>query len=968
MGLQNVRKVVAALSIAGMLVLGTSPAFAEEPSMKQQSAAPPPAAATSSQGTQAPADSAMQSDASAPVESPTAGADANDTAQPPAPPAEPPAETPPEPPAPPVPPTEPPADTPAPPDSGQEPAVPQGSDGGESGEGEDGAPAPGDELVEGEEGLEATGDDAPEDADEVGTEEDDGGAVVMRVPNPSNGGAVINVKISTLRGGGTAATAGIEYQLYTNSNDSFGSPVAGDWARCTTDADGDCSFEVPSNRLNTRYWVVPAVMNGSNSFMSDALVTGNNTPTGSERFAYTPYVFRTQTVQAGQTYNVPGSGVDMPTNTRIGDPGPSLTFTGATANRWSRYQSTTAASLYNNRYVPTCNVGLRVALIVDLSTSMVMPNQTGLNGVREASQAFATAFQDKGVTLGVYTFGSNANGALVSPTVVTGSNINGIRSTLAAMNVSGTQYTNWDRGFEQVAGQGYDLVVVLTDGNPTRYRNGADNNAWTDMRGIEEAIFSANLLKSQGTQILAFGVGAYLDAAKPQNLRAVTGGVAWGPGGNIANSDYAITSNWNTVSQQLGVLAATLNCEATVQVQKQVRATNGELSAASGWEFTPVKTGSGTMTPAGAQTTTGTGYLPTPWSIKFTGLNDTANLQITEANTSGDYEVESVTCTNGGVQMAPIAAGETFTLSGLTRGDSIVCVVINAEVERTATMSVDKIWVVQDNFGNTIFDTRLGTGTLPAGISAALQLTGGTPPGNLGGPDWGDTVEDLLEGDVVNISESTSIQGLPGCVEVSRTMTWANGDVNTPLPESGVDVTLAIGHNEYEITNVVECETTIVVLKTIEGGGSGTPADWNLTVTDSTDPQDVRSVTGADTASAANTLPVVADRPYALDEEIAASGTNLAYVFDRLEVCTAATDTTCDTWATVDPAQLVQVPLGQQQMYRFVNALAPSIQVPLTGGTSSDLYAGLGLSITVIAALLATSIWRNTRRQERKLS
>ncbi|NLA02147.1 hypothetical protein GTA07_19475 [Rhodococcus hoagii] len=72
--------------------------------------------------------------------------------------------------------------------------------------------------------------------------------------------------------------------------------------------------------------------------------------------------------------------------------------------------------------------------------------------------------------------------------------------------------TNWDHALYRVATSGvhYDATIVLTDGNPTRWGlqgppvtpSGDGSN--THFADVEEAIFSANLLKKNETRVVSF--------------------------------------------------------------------------------------------------------------------------------------------------------------------------------------------------------------------------------------------------------------------------------------------------------------------------------------------------------------------------------------------------------------------------------------------------------------------------------
>lgn len=719
--------------------------------------------------------------------------------------------------------------------------------------------------------AEVESDDIDASADESAALEGNDMMMPMAIGSVPPGGAVINVNLRALRTGAnqTAPTQGIQLRLHTRATggsgndayETYGTAVNQEWATCTADTDGDCSFYIPSSGVGSsvRYWVVPVANTGTGSFLSDYLVTGNNTNSGSSRFAVTPYAFRTPVISASSTpYQLPGSGTgNMTSNSRVGNPNLPLNLTTATSNRWAHYPDHMIATLNNPRYQTECTPGLKVALVVDLSTSMTYNNNEGLKGARAAASAFATEFADKGVSLGIYSFGSNANNTVRNPALVTGGNLNSVLTTINNMSVSGTQYTNWDRGINQIQGQNFDIAVILTDGNPTRYANPSQpsSGSWTDLRRIEEAILSANLVKNQGTQILTFGVGDNLSSAMPQNLRAVTGPVQWTASGGIpiGNADFAIPSNWNVVSTELAALAASLTCEVNVQVHKLERAADGTTSDGEGWTFTPTRTGSGTMTPAGAQTTTDSGLLPQPWTIAFTSAAHTTNLRIVEQPRDG-WAFESVTCLNNGAVMPNVANSADFTLSGLKVNDNVVCTVINRQSD--ASVQVDKYWVI--NGGDPTPD-----GKQPAGLEAQLTLTG---PGSDTATDqkWGVPRGDYAAGDEVTIDESVTIdaQLLPGCRLVSDLVTSIDPSAALPF-----DATLVAGDNAYEVTNVVECTQTLTLVKDAQqpsiAATGAEDDDWTLSATaDQTTP-----VTGNGTATGA----VLADTAYTLTETLAAN-------------------------------------------------------------------------------------------------
>lgn len=136
----------------------------------------------------------------------------------------------------------------------------------------------------------------------------------LSVPAPGQGEAVIAVKVGSDRSGvqTVSVLAGVVLHLRTGGDNgpsnSRADGVAGDgagWARCVSDAQGDCSFVVPNTgnggqNRNSRFWVVQQAVPGG-YFMNQTLRTGDGDGSGSVQRQYT---FRTgQELLSGQTYS-----------------------------------------------------------------------------------------------------------------------------------------------------------------------------------------------------------------------------------------------------------------------------------------------------------------------------------------------------------------------------------------------------------------------------------------------------------------------------------------------------------------------------------------------------------------------------------------------------------------------------------------------------------------------------------------
>ncbi len=120
-------------------------------------------------------------------------------------------------------------------------------------------------------------------------------------------------------------------------------------------------------------------------------------------------------------------------------------------------------------------------------------------------------------------------------------------------------YTNWDAGLAQV-GDGYDVVLFLTDGDPTTYGNGGvTTNGSSNIRTVEESIHSANKVKATGAQVIAVGIGSGVSSDdSKQRLELISG-----------TNDF-FTSGFDTLGKELTNLA-TKDCNGTVTVVKSIQ-------------------------------------------------------------------------------------------------------------------------------------------------------------------------------------------------------------------------------------------------------------------------------------------------------------------------------------------------------------------------------------------------------------
>ena len=367
------------------------------------------------------------------------------------------------------------------------------------------------------------------------------------VPPATGNNAVITVKVGSDRTGTAGVTnlAGVGLGLYDTA--AGATPVAG-FGTCTSDSDGDCSFTVPNTQTGganrDRRFFVKQISAPTGYFQNSTLAVGTTV-------ASTAYSFETGTqLRNGTIYT---STVNFMIDTRT-------TNNTASGGIWPDSRN-------NPAFPAQCGIRSR-AIVADLSNSV----GSDLVNLKGAATTFVNSLVGTPSTMSLFTFATNSPAAgtantnrpalLPVSTTAGAATVNGFINgwALPGGNDGGT---NWDQAFATVAQQAqhYDVVVVITDGNPTFYGNpvqGPGNR--TRFREVENGIFSANAIKAEGTRMFGVGVGAGI-AGAPDNLRAISG--------PVAGDDYYQATDYTAAGQRLRALALGA-CSGTVTVVKQV--------------------------------------------------------------------------------------------------------------------------------------------------------------------------------------------------------------------------------------------------------------------------------------------------------------------------------------------------------------------------------------------------------------
>lgn len=188
--------------------------------------------------------------------------------------------------------------------------------------------------------------------------------------------------------------------------------------------------------------------------------------------------------------------------------------------------------------------------------------------------------------------------------------------------MQGSQYTNWDAGLWQIAASGidYDVVIVLTDGDPTRYGRPTavalpgGTGVTTRFLDVENGAFSANAMKATTDDLLPhpalLAVGINVSGAgSTANLRAISG-----------PSEY-YTTDFASLGDVLDGLAHE-QCLGSISVVKQVVPHGGTIGEAAGggagWEFTSTNPAETKTTDGSSAVSFETGASTTPTTITET--------------------------------------------------------------------------------------------------------------------------------------------------------------------------------------------------------------------------------------------------------------------------------------------------------------------------------------------------------------
>jgi uncharacterized repeat protein (TIGR01451 family)/LPXTG-motif cell wall-anchored protein len=387
--------------------------------------------------------------------------------------------------------------------------------------------------------------------------------------------------------------------------------------------------------------------------------------------------------------------------------------------------------------------GLDVAVVIDTSASITDPNQGGGAGnptiLKDATKQFVDALAGTPSSVGVFSFRTAARTEIGITDIRTASGAAAVKAAVDGIDFSkdkpaffppgqpyptagsqasiADQYgtiggTNWEDGFEVTSGRGADVVVFVTDGNPTTWSGDATQFPPDpgfvpgEQEDLDAGVVAANAIKAQGTRVIAVGIGTTGDLASfnPDNLKLISG--------PTLDDDYYLIGDFNLLATTLDRIVLR-SCAPSISVIKYIDTANGPVPA-PGWEFSVTLDPAPPVVPGAAVTDAG-GAVSFDWDAQ----GDTG-VVLTETLLPG-YSFVGASCTDrrgNDWPVTPVANGV-----GLTVGvDNIIRCEFHNEVIPASISLVKTASTAEARVGDTVTYTFTVTNT--GGVSlTGLVLT-----------------------------------------------------------------------------------------------------------------------------------------------------------------------------------------------------------------------------------------------------
>lgn len=376
-------------------------------------------------------------------------------------------------------------------------------------------------------------------------------------PTPDPDAAQIWVYVGTDRiygyEGDATPLAGVRLRLGSGQGDTT-SWASYDWATCESGADGWCVFTIP---------IVSST--GSSGMKNDQKpwVSSLSTPAGWSNFE-TYYASGVKKYSFKVDKTLKKNDVIKSTDAKSFMRQHSTTKDLESFGQW--------ATIRDNPDTPE-KCGLDIAFVTDLSSSI---SSSDLVQAKKAMDDTIDELVGSASRIALFSFDrkSPASNGTEYPEplpVKTASEASTVKALYKDWKTGSG--TNWDTALYSPAAASphYDLVIFLTDGSPTWWGvDGQIGPGEGPVTNLEAPIFSANLLKSQGTRVVAFGVGSALNHPNRHiNLQVVSG--------TTLGEDFFVAPDYAEAGKQMAALVST--CDSGIEVEKRVINQSEEVPA-----------------------------------------------------------------------------------------------------------------------------------------------------------------------------------------------------------------------------------------------------------------------------------------------------------------------------------------------------------------------------------------------------
>ena len=496
--------------------------------------------------------------------------------------------------------------------------------------------------------------------------------------------------------------------------------------------------------------------------------------------------------------------------------------------------------------------GIDITLVLDASGSV--QSSKAVEQVRDAAEAFLDALADTGSTARVIQFASLAEELAPRAVVTTpsldddavfgrsitryynpipprpssveikrynGGNITSAGSFSSAN--SSNQYTNWDQVLDLTETDPGDLVVFVTDGDPTAYdfnrpgdpfspgpppdvAVGTDGSSAAAVSTLDRAVEEANAVKAKNARVLALGVGnALQNQASVNRLVQVSGPEVADSLAefDVETTDVALIRDFADLADAVRSLVLEL-CSPSLTIRKFAQtATDANYAPRAGWNFevTPTVTGGtfdwilprGASGPSWTLTTDADGFAQFQWEPDPA---DAPSSALVEETVQDDYVAGRPGPNNDFRCEAKNADGDTRVIVGELSTDAdtasftltpiaeeiVTCTVYNS-FDYAPAIAITKVNSPTEVRGDlhpdpaevlSTYEVTNPGNTPLANVTVADDKCGPVQPESKTDPNPGDTDRDLLL-DPGEVWQFTCVRE----ARVSRRSTGALNVVNT---------------------------------------------------------------------------------------------------------------------------------------------------------------------------------------------